>query len=237
MDELIVKRAVALADACELCASLFSFPTDARLADALLDGAAVSDMRGCLVDLGVEGKAEIGTTVEAVAQSHSDENNLFEHLRHEFTMLFLLPAGKCLVSPYEAVFKYREQGFEGVPSLFQSPLQQEVERLMKQAGVIPQKAITEPADSVWNELSYLAFLYGSFASAVYDENATVASKWRSHIAAFWTRHGATWLPCFMDQVKDACTMRESAEPYGAFAEFGAVALACIDGDVRSFAGE
>ena len=51
MDEDDVRRAIGLADSCELMAAAFAFP-DAELAAALADGSFQSDALACLADAG-----------------------------------------------------------------------------------------------------------------------------------------------------------------------------------------
>lgn len=104
---------------------------------------------------------------------------------------------------------------------------------MRKAGVMPTDARREPSDSVWNEFSFLSFLYGSLAAALHEERKEDAALWRGRIAAFWDEHGSVWLPAFMRQTQVAATNAPGGEFYVAFAEIGRLVLEAIAVDVEA----
>lgn len=230
-NQIELRRIVGCADACELLSAMFSFPTRA-LADAVVDGTCGADALSCLSDAGVDrGTIKFNKLLRGVCED--DAEVLFHLLRQGYTMLYLLPSGEAAVWPYEAAFRHGELCHEGLPALFQSPCQQDVERHMRRAGVMPTDARREPSDSVWNEFSFLSFLYGSLAAALHEGREEDASLWRGRIAAFWGEHGSAWLPAFMEQTQVAAPNAPGGEFYVAFAEIGRLALEAIAVDVEA----
>lgn len=219
---------IGLADGCELMAHALAFP-DEELAAALVDGSFASDAVGCLVDMGDEEGAQ--RAAKALAMYRDDRaSDLFEQLRRACTVLFHVPGGNALLWPYEAAFLHAAQGREGLPALFRTPVQLDVERHMSQAGVRPKAARREPSDSAWSEFSFLSFLYGSLAEALCEDEAS-ASSWRRAINEFWNEHGNRWLPALVERMELFCAEDERARVYGPVALMGVLVLARVSADV------
>lgn len=244
--EIEMHRAIGLADACELMAATFAYPTHA-LAEALVMGTYAEDARTCLVDSGAsaEGDAVFGRCAAlagpsagalGAAQSTERASQIFEMLRRAHSALYLLPTGNVRVWPYEGPFCYREEGRAGAPVLFRSRRQLDVERHMREAGVMPTDARREPSDSVWNEFSFLSFLYGSAAAAMHEGRDEDVERWRERIARFWSEHGSGWLPAFMNQTRAAAPEVPGGELYTTFAEIGQLVLEAIAKDAEAFPG-
>lgn len=240
MDEKL-RRAIGLADVCELMAAAWAFPT-AELAAALADGAFADDAAAALEDAGAVGgeaaeavsalrglsrsgyggAVEDSRVVECVEDPES-ANELFSALRKGYSLLFLAPGSQVPVFPYESAFRHCALGASGVPALFRSPVTLDVERQMRAAGVTPADARTEPADSVWNEFAFLSYGWGKVAEALEAGDADAEQKWRDVTTGFWRDHGALWLPAFMEKtIEEAAGLSEPAwgAPYRCFAGFG-----------------
>ena len=159
MDEDDVRRAIGLADSCELMAAAFAFP-DAELAAALADGSFQSDALACLADAGAATATVDKAAAALSAFDGADVVGLADRMRKGHTILYLTPGVDVPIWPYEASFRYTAEGHEGSPALFRSARTLDVERHMREAGVLPKTARKEPSDSVWNEFSFLSFLYG-----------------------------------------------------------------------------
>ncbi|MEI3231646.1 MAG: molecular chaperone TorD family protein [Gordonibacter pamelaeae] len=157
MDEDDVRRAIGLADSCELMAAAFAFP-DAELAAALADGSFQSDALACLADAGAATATVDKAAAALSAFDGADVVGLADRMRKGHTILYLTPGVDVPIWPYEASFRYTAEGHEGSPALFRSARTLDVERHMREAGVLPKTARKEPSDSVWNEFSFLSFL-------------------------------------------------------------------------------
>ncbi len=226
--EADLARTVGLADGCELMAAAFAFPAPA-LASALGDGSFLRDAQDCLADAGTA--AAPSEILEAL--DGADADKIFDTLRAAHTMLYLLPGGEAALWPYEAAFCHDYEGRPGLPALFRSPRQLDVERHMREAGVMPADARREPSDSVWNEFSFLSYLYGSLAAALHEGRDEDAAQWRERIGAFWDEHASQWLPAFMEQTQEAAARLPRGVAYAAFAVLGHAVLAAIVEDVTS----
>lgn len=218
-----------IADACELLARVFSFP-DRDLTRALLAGTCQSDAQACLIDMGSDITWLGGSAVLEKCCSE-DEDELFERLRRDHTVLYLLPGRAAAIWPYEAPFRYKAAGREGLPALFRSPYQLDVENHMRKAGVFPKTGRTEPADSIWNEFAFLSYLYGRTAASVRAADYDGGREWLGKIVDFWQEHGSLWLIAFMEQTKKQAERLERGAEYAAFADLGLVVLWAIEADV------
>lgn len=156
-------------------------------------------------------------------------------LRKGHSALYLAPGAHVPVSPYESAFVYFSEGNKGVPILFRSPLTLDVERHMREAGVMPKDARREPSDSVWNEFSFLSYLYGSLAAALHEGRGEDVALWRTRLAAFWNEHASRWLPAFMEQTQEMAPVLPYGEEYAIFAEIGQMILEAIASDVAACA--
>lgn len=213
--EEAVKRAVGKADAYELLSCLFAYP-DERVANGLVDGAIAEDMRTCLVDVGVQ-VDDTQVVADALGQWHGAEaTDLLSSMRVSYSQMYLAPGGHTPVQPYESAFLHVERGLPGAPSLFRTPVTMDVERCMREAGVVAKNARKEPCDSMFEEFEFLSYLYAKYADALARGCDEDASAWNKNICAFEDEHALAWLPSFLQRTEDACAQ----SPYAAFAAFG-----------------
>lgn len=227
----VLRRAIGLADLCELASAAFAFPTR-ELAAALSGGSFAEDCRSCLEDAGLGADVVEG----AMAGFRSFEGRpvevLFDLLRKGSSLLFFAPGGESPVWPYEAAFLFAASGREGEPTLFRTACQLDVEKRMREAGVLPKDARTEPSDSVWNELSFMSYLYGSVAKALHEGRGADAAEWSGRIVHFWDEHAVKWLPAFMEKTVEEAPMHSYGAEYAILAEVGLLVLGVIREDVE-----
>lgn len=207
-----LKRAIGMSDLASLLSIAFRFPEDEELARALADGSFLDDWRAswqdACGDVSADDKALIERSASAFAEAGQDG------LRKEFSRLFLTPGVDVPIWPYESAFRHRAMGAPGVPSLFRSRITLDVEQQMSEAGVRFSRDRTEPADSVFVELEFLAFLHANEAEAI--RRAADAELWESRIASFAEDHVLMWLPAFMED----CVQQSRIEAYRCLAELG-----------------
>lgn len=236
-----VRLHTGLADICELMAAVWQYP-DERLAAALVDGSLAADAHGCLADAGADPE-----TLDRVDRAFAgfddvDAHELWERLRLEHSRLFLIAVGRPNVYIYEGPFKHVRAGREGEPGLFGTITVHAVKDIMRASGVIPADADVEPVDSVWNEFSFLSFLYGSLARDELaqlndaadgdpDADGPAPQEWSARIRGFWDAHPSTWLPSFMDEVVSSVDKLGLGPTYAAFALLGKETIARIAADL------
>ncbi|MFD0702296.1 hypothetical protein DMP06_04220 [Slackia equolifaciens] len=191
-----LRLAIGMADSCELFGRAFSFP-DRDLAYALTCGSFQADCASCLNEIGLKGSNvdEVALRLRRHAGGQPDE--LCESLRVAYSIMYLTPGGHTPIFPYESAFLHVAQGREDVPALFQTRVALDVERCMKEAGVMPKDAHSEPCDSVQNEFLFLSYLFGSLASALHSGDCGAAADLETKISSFASRHVAVWLPDFL----------------------------------------
>lgn len=252
-------RAVGMSDLASLLAAAFRFPEDDSVPKALVDGSFMADWRASWDDAC---GASSGTEADASFDEQGDDafaEATFESLRREFSRMFLQPGADTPVWAYESCFLRRAAGIDGVPSLLHTRCANDVEQRMREAGVVPANALTEPVDSVHLELEFLAYLYAQWGEAmrveaveggrdeaaadpIADSAAGDAEKpvphdqwdsgeWAARIASFADEHALKWLPDFFDQVR-----AESRIPaYRRLAELGSRFATELAHDARAFA--
>ncbi len=201
-----VRRLVGLADGCELMAAALRFPTD-ELASALTDGAFAQDVESCLSDFlprngfgeseGCEREAA-GIVARFGAFMREDTGELCRGLRRGFSIAHVRQAGGVAVFPYESAFRHRREGKEGEPALFRAPVALDVERQMRSAGVLPRDSRTEPCDSLWDEFSFLSYLFGQAASASAEGDVRASLLWSGRARVFFDDHVAMWADDFFE---------------------------------------
>lgn len=128
------------------------------------------------------------------------------------------------MQPYESAFLHVERGLSGIPSLFRTPVTMDVERCMREAGVVAKNARKEPCDSVFEEFEFLSYLYAKLADALSDDDAeaatTAVAGWTERLRAFEDEHALAWLPAFMRRTQELA----GDGPYAAFAALGLAAM-------------
>ncbi|MDO5043536.1 MAG: molecular chaperone TorD family protein [Slackia sp.] len=217
-------RAIGIADTCELLSAAFSFPDEA-LSEALSDGSFQDDIQSCFSDVGIAAQLDGHDAWKRLLRLRGgDSALLFERMRRAYSFVYLTP-GNPEVFLYEGAFLQREAGRGGVVSLFQSAATIDVERSMKEAGVITQNARRIPCDSVACEFSFLSFLAGSFAAEIQEGDAEQADRWLMRLRSFYSKHANRWIPPFFDQTKN----NESADIYSDFASMGEIFMRHCDG--------
>ncbi len=103
---------------------------------------------------------------------------------------------------------------------------------MREAGVLPKTARKEPADSVWDEFSFMSYLYGNVAKALHEGREADAAEWGGRIVRFWDEHASRWLPAFMDKtICEAPKYAHGAE-YAVLAEVGRLVLEAVGEDIE-----
>ena len=222
-----LRRAIGCADACELIFLALSFPSD-DLALALADGRFFGDVSSCLSDA--------GSRAGRIAAPVFEADELRGNLRKGYSILFLAPGLDTPVFPYESAFRFVAAGKEGVPPIFNSPVTLSVERHMRDAGVLPKDVRTEPADSVWSELSFMSYLYGQVAKALHEGRASDAGEWSDRVVRFWDDHASRWLHDFMRKTVEEAPRHSFGAEYAVLAETGLLVLDAIAGDVESRRG-
>lgn len=218
--EEAVRRAVGKADGYELLSCLFAYP-DERVANGLVDGTIAQDARACLVDAGfAEDKAE--AVADALRAWHgASAADLLSAMRVAYSRLYLTPGGHTPVQPYESAFLHVERGLPGIPTLFRTAMTIDVERRMRDAGVVAKNARKEPCDSVFEEFEFLSYLHAKLADALSRDDDESAAAWTKRLRAFENAHALAWLPAFMRRTQ------ELAEG-GLYATFAALGLAAME---------
>ena len=204
--EEAVKRAVGKADAFELLSCAFAYP-DERLAQGLVDGSFADDARACLLDAGADPAAADSTAEALAAWRDASAADLLADMRIVYSRLYLAPGGHTPIFPYESAFLHVERGMKGVPALFRTPVTLDVERLMREAGVVAKNARKEPCDSVFEEFEFLSYLYAKLADALNCDDAEAVAAWTER------EHAQAWLPAFMQRTQELA----AEKPYCAFA--------------------
>lgn len=199
-DQTTVVGLVGLADACELLSVLAKFP-DSELAAALADGTLAADASACMGDAlaGVPERAAraVGADASSLAEGFAafrglDPDKLRSQLRTGYSLVHHRQFDGVEVFPCESAFCHRRDGREGEPTLFRSPITLDVEMRMRQAGVLPRTSRTEPCDSLWDELSFLAYLWGKAASALWEQKPQDAASWDGRAQSFAAEHVLGW---------------------------------------------
>lgn len=216
-----LKRAVGKADLCELLSCAFSYP-DQQLAQAMSDGALASDAQACLADAGTADAVATQAVAALLALRGASPDEVLSAMRRAYTRLYLAPGGHALVFPYESAFLHVASGAPGVPALFRTKTTLDVERCMREAGVVAKNARKEPCDSASGEFEFLSYLYAQQAEALRlgDDEATALRD--SQARAFLQGHALAWLPSFM-----ARTAELAEGPYAALAAYAVTALSIL----------
>ena len=157
-------------------------------------------------------------------------------LRRAWSLLYVRQGSGVAVFPYESAFIHVRTGVPGEPALFRSALTLRVERTMRESGVLPKDAETEPCDSVWNEWAFLSFLIGSEAKALREGDEESAALWRDRSADFVCSHVSQWMSDFfkrtaeeVDRLAEAGKIDVVAKRfYGALAAYGHLLLAALN---------
>lgn len=237
MKERELGEAIGLADALELLQAAFLFPSE-QLARALTDGSFRNDVEACLADAHVPEE-----TIRALCDDFSslegrDPVKLLARLRKGQSLLYVRQAKGVAVFPYESAFLHVQSGHEGAPALFRTLVTLDVESQMREAGVVTKDSRTEPCDSVWNELSFLSFLYGSLAQTLHEGSIMEdAEVWQARIMRFWTEHGSVWLSAFFEATQAQAAHLSHGTEYSLFARLGLAVIAIVEADVIDRAAE
>ena len=193
-----VRRAIGVADTCELLNCAFAFP-DGAFAEGVASGAVASDVRSCLVDAGAPGD-EAGVAAAALAPWEGvDAAELLAAMRRTYSLLYLAPGGHTPIFPYESAFLHVQRGLPKAPSLFRSRVTLDVERQMREAGVRAKDDRTEPCDSVFEEFEFLSYLYARQAEALRCDDDGEAGVWSERAQRFVNEHAGVWMPAFMER--------------------------------------
>ena len=230
-----LRTVIGLADCCELLGIAWAFPTE-ELVNGIQNDAFCQDAQAAMIDAGIAETAA-QTLVGQFKQScdsilEAENDTLFDTMRHAYTRLFLTPGGHTPVFPFESAFLFAQSGTHGVPTLFVSRTTADVEHCMRQAGVQAKNARKEPADAIWNEFAYLAFVFGSLAQALQSEDEAVAQKWVEHATTFLEKHALAWLPDFMEKTVVESQAYEVPPVYASLAEMSKPILDALKACVK-----
>lgn len=195
-----LQLAIGLADCCELMSRAFRFPETDELARAIECGAFRDDLINCLTDAQADEEKIRAAEAEISKLEHEPFQALHEKLKKGHSILFLTPGGFPPVWPYEGPFEYVRRGNDRRPSLFRSKITLDVEQKMKDAGIRFKDARREPCDSIWNEFSYLAYLYGLKAQAQFESKPS--NEIEEHIEIFYSSHFKLWARAFMQKTAE-----------------------------------
>lgn len=234
-----MRKVVGLADGCELMSALKRFP-DNDVAAAVASGSVHDDAVGCAKDVAAardDGRAgDIEALCEGfVCAADEDAEALGAALRRAWSLLYARQGSGVAIFPYESAFVHVREGLPGAPALFRTALTLRVEKTMRESGVLPKDAETEPCDSAWNEWAFLSFLLGSEAASLEAEDEEAVALWRGRVADFVRDHAALWLPDFLtrtaeevERLAQAGKVDPAAERfYGALAAYGRFLLATL----------
>lgn len=218
-EELV--KAVGTADMFELLGRVFSFPNQ-EIANALSDESLYSDLKSCLSDAGVDVSEPLRKSCDAALRSLGgcDASELLEQLRIGYSLTYLSP-GKPPVYPYESAFRHVADGKPGSPALFRSPVTLDVEREMRQAGVMPVDSRKIPCDAFWNECAFLAYAFGKRAECMQRCDEGGLKEWNSTVSSFVANHASKWMAGFL---KDSGAFKES----GIYGKIAALAVPFIE---------
>lgn len=214
-----LRRAVGLADACELLSCAFAYP-DGRLAHGLCEGTLADDAEACLIDAGASESEARSAVDELRAWCGSDPDDVRARMRVVYSRLYLAPGGHTPIFPYESAFLHVERGLSGVPALFRTPVTLDVERQMREADVAAKNARKEPCDSVFEEFEFLSYLHAKLADALNRADDDEAASWNERLDAFRREHAFAWLPQFMRRTRELA----ANEPYAALAGYAKTVL-------------
>ena len=233
-----MRKVVGLADGCELMSALTRIPGNDAAA-ALASGSVRDDAVSCAKDVAAcdGGRAE---GIEALCEGFAcaadeDAEALGAVLRRAWSLLYARQGNGVAIFPYESAFVHVREGLPGAPALFRTTLTLRVEKAMRESGVLPKDAETEPCDSAWNEWAFLSFLLGSEAASLEAEDEEAVALWRGRVADFVREHAASWLPDFLartaeevERLAQAGKVDPAAERfYGALAAYGRFLLATL----------
>ena len=210
--EEAVKRAVGKADAFELLSCAFAYP-DERLAQGLVDGSFADDAGRVCSMRAPTWQRRIQWLNRLPFGATQRRPNVLADMRIVYSRLYLAPGGHTPIFPYESAFLHVERGMKGVPALFRTPVTLDVERLMREAGVVAKNARKEPCDSVFEEFEFLSYLYAKLADALNCDDAEAVAAWTERIQTFEREHAQAWLPAFMQRTQELA----AEKPYCAFA--------------------
>lgn len=193
-----------IASMCELLSFSFTYPTK-ELVESLVHQEYVEAV-GELVSLsGLQLTQENIKTLASYA--HADQDRLLHTLRAEATRLFI-GAPKPLVSPFEGVWRAKEEGVDAL--LFVNPHTLAVERFMKSCGVAHAENKNEPVDFVATELEFMEYLAGVNAGIIETDERVLAPQqgWAAAYQEFLVEHARAWMPQFA-----ASLSLETREPF------------------------
>jgi len=116
-----------------------------------------------------------------------------------------------------------------MPSLFFTAIALDVEQQMRDAGVIPRDARTEPVDSIFNEFEFMVFLCTQLAIGLQAGDKEQSLLWRSKIQKFGEDHVISWIPRFLEKV----SKETRVEQYRALASIANIIVQDLnDMDIR-----
>lgn len=192
-----MNSAFSYSDLYRLAAAAWRFPSTG-LAAGLADGSFAADLLACLEETGAEPeqleKAAAALENASAADSGEGTAALFEKLRTDYTVLFLVPK-KEKVYIYESLFRYPADESKKDYTMFIAPAALHAEQLYKQSGLMLRSDVREPADHFATEMEFLAQLYLRCGSEPDDP------VWPERIELFKKTHTRKWYREFLTAVE------------------------------------
>ena len=227
-DEVTTKQWELRAAATEFLAFSLSYPTSAH-AKMVINGQWL----GAANDMAYEIHApwsrsgwenELATGIDGLPMA--DPDALLRSLCAEATRLFV-GAPNPLVSPYEGIWRAKEDGVKGL--LFVNPHSMDVERFVKACGLGRPAGTNEPLDHVATELELLSYLASRASGEGASEDAVPADllpNGSPSLASrrFFREHPATWLHSFATELGEKTRLQY----YRAVAALLEASLSAID---------
>lgn len=198
MEDVVIKH-TALSDACSALALLAQFPTK-ELIEGLANGGLLADFRAMFDEAGLtEGSAGALDALAAASADFKDEESGLSLARREYTRLFNHPEHPAVLL-YEGVFLDQENMRAGKKALgtrlFINPAALDAERCYRQVGLVRDPQENIPADCMYTELEFLAFLHTSMARAALNKESERYSALESMLEEFTRIHVDKWFGLF-----------------------------------------
>lgn len=222
-----------LADLFEIAGMLFLFP-DEDTVNSIIEGTFADHLTNIEQFIPYEGDEKLNDSIQCLNRLKGlNQSDLFEELRKGYSALFLHSGSGVRIWPYEAPFRFVNDGRTGMPSLFRSPTTIDVEKQFASAGISPANKRKEPIDSFSNECFFISLLLREIASI--DQDAFDIRKERvEQLLHFYKSHASKWFYAFLTKVQESAASTATAEIYANFTEIGIVATKVCARTVKQY---
>ena len=222
-----------LADLFEITGTLFLFP-DEDTVGSIIEGTFSDHLADIDQFVPYEDDEKLDDSIQCLDRLKVlSQSDLFEELRKGYSALFLHSGSGVRIWPYEAPFRFVNDGRTGMPSLFRSPTTIDVEKQFASAGINPANKRKEPVDSFSNECFFISLLLREIANI--DQDASDIRKERvEQLLHFYKSHASKWFCAFLTKVRESAASIATAESYGSFTEIGIVATKVCARTVKQY---